>query len=126
MGAASSPPPGANARSAREQWDRHNRDEAAARDAQQEAAGPDHSPVRAEPYASSAMQPGAADACMDAVRLAAEYERAAAAERVAWLRARSALGQAGGAREWSEWRDAVERTHSAALGLVNYGNARSP
>lgn len=116
---------GDDERSAREQWDRHNRDEAAARGAQQQAAGPDHSPVPAAPYASSAIQPAAADAHMDAARLADEYERASAAERAAWLRARGAIGDAG-AQQWNDWRDAVERTHRAALDLVNYSNARSP
>lgn len=112
----------------RDEWDRHNRDEAQARADQQAAAGPTHNPVPLEPYAAGSTQPAArdADADLDAAALAGEYERAAAAERQAWLAARSVMDDDSGSsrQAWDEWRDSVERTQRAARRLVNYSTAR--
>jgi hypothetical protein len=109
----------------RDEWDRHNRDEAQARADQQAAAGPTHKPVPLEPYAAGGTQPAARDADLDAGALADEYERAAAAERQAWLAARNLIDDDGGGKlAWDEWRDAVERTQRAARRIVNYRTAR--
>jgi hypothetical protein len=105
----------------RDEWDRHNRDEATARDAQQEAAGPTHRPVPAEPYASPNVQPAAPDARLDVATLIQDYERATMAERVAWLATRDRMADESGIEAWNAWRDAVERTQRAARRLVDHG-----
>ena len=111
----------------RDEWDRHNRDEAQARADQQTAAGPTHKPVPLEPYAAASTQPAARDADLDAGALAEEYERAAAAERQAWLAFRNGIedDSGGGQQAWDEWRDALERAQRAARRIVNYRTART-
>ena len=109
----------------RDQWDQHNRDEAMERAVQQEAAGPSHRPVPAEPYASAGASPAARDASVDAAALRDDYERATAAERLAWLAVRDLLADGSAAGALNEWRDAVERTQQAARALVSYESGRS-
>lgn len=109
----------------RDEWDRHNRDEAAARAAQQVAAGSTHTPVAVETYATSTIEPNPADAQLNVATLIEEYERATAAEHVAWLAARLQVADPGGAQSWNQWRDTVERTQRAARRLVNYNIAQS-
>ncbi len=111
--------------SKRDEWDQHNRDEAKKRAAQQEAAGPTYRPVPIEPYASLGGSPGAGDVDLDVTVLTDEYERAAAAERTAWLQARDLIADETGSGAWDAWRDAVERTQQAARSLVNYQTGRS-
>ena len=110
--------------SKRDEWDQHNRDEANERAAQQEAAGPGHRPVPTEAYANLSGSPGARDADMDVGALVGEYERATAAERLAWLAVRDLVASDIGTDGWNAWRDAVERTQKAARTLVNYGTGR--
>jgi hypothetical protein len=107
----------------RDEWDRHNRDEAKERAAQQALAGPSHRPVPAQPYASLNVQPAARDADLNLAALVEEYERATSAEHVAWLALRSRIAEAGGTALWNAWRDAVERTQRAMRLLVNYDTA---
>jgi hypothetical protein len=109
----------------RDVWDRHNRDEAAARAAQQDAAGPTHKPVAVEAYATSTIEPHSNDAQVNVATLIEEYERATAAEHVAWLAARLQAADPAGVQSWNGWRDSVERTQRAARCLVNYNIARS-
>lgn len=103
----------------RDEWDQHNRDEAKERALQQEAAGPGYQPVPAAPYTNLGGSPGAKDGERDVAALVEEYERAAAAERLAWLAARVLADPAAGAGAWNAWRDAVERTQKATRALVN-------
>ena len=110
--------------SKRDEWDQHNRDEAKERAAQQEAAGPAYRPVPTEPYVSLSGAPASRDADLDVRVLIAEYERASAAERLAWLAARDLVGAQSGTAAWNEWRDSVERTQKAARALVNYDAGR--
>lgn len=109
----------------RDEWDRHNRDEANERAAQQEAAGAAYKPVLTEPYANLSGSPGVNDAKLDVAALVDEYERASAAERAAWLAVRDLVAQEHDSGAWNAWRDAVERTQQAARSLVNYGTGRS-
>ena len=111
--------------SKRDEWDQHNRDEAKERAAQQEAAGPTYRPVPTEPYASLGGSAAGSDADLDVTVLIDEYERAAAAERMAWLPARDLAADDTGSRAWEAWRDAVERTQQAARSLVNHQTGRS-
>jgi hypothetical protein len=111
--------------SKRDEWDRHNRDEAKERAAQQSAAGPTHRPVPVEPYVSLTEQPAARDTDLNLAVLVEEYERATAAERLAWLAQRNRVAEARGTEAWNAWRDAVERTQRAVRLLVNYGTAHS-
>lgn len=112
--------------SKRDEWDQHNRDEAKARAAQQEAAGPTYRPVPTEPYASLSGSPASRDADLDVGVLIEEYERANAAERLAWLAARDLVADRSGTAAWNEWRDAVERSQKAARALVNFDTGRTP
>lgn len=105
--------------SKRDEWDQHNRDEAKERAAQQEAAGPGYKPVPSAPYASLGGSPEARDAAVNVAALVDEYERAAAAERLAWVAARDLVAHDTGSGPWNAWRDAVERTQKAARRLVN-------
>ena len=111
--------------SKRDEWDQHNRDEARERAVQQEAAGASYRPVPTERYANLSGSPAATDADLDVTVLIDEYERAAAAERTAWLSARDLLADETGPGTWDAWRDAVERTQQAARSLVNYQTGRS-
>jgi hypothetical protein len=106
--------------SKRDEWDRHNRDEAKERAVQQEAAGMAYRPVLTEPYANLSGAPEARDAELDIAALAAEYERSADAERVAWLAVRDLVAHERDLAAWNAWRDAVERTQQAARSLVNH------
>ena len=108
----------------RDEWEQHNRDEANARAAQQEAAGPMHRPVPTEPYARLSGSAEARIADLDVGALIDAYERATNAERVAWLAARDLIPDENGIGAWNAWRDAVERTQQAARSLVNYDTAR--
>lgn len=108
----------------RDEWDRHNRDEATARAAQQLEAGPLHEPVPVEPYAGLSVQPHARDADLDLATLIDEYERAVVIERKEWLLARASLTETSAPEVWETWRSAVECSQRAALRLVNYGTAR--
>lgn len=111
--------------SKRDEWEQHNRDEAKERAAQQEAAGPMYRPVPTEPYASLGGSPEVRNADLDVGILIDNYERAAAAERLAWLATRDLIPDESGAGAWNAWRDAVERTQQAARALVNYDAGRS-
>jgi hypothetical protein len=111
--------------SKRDEWDRHNRDEAKERAAQQEAAGTAHKPVLTQPYANLSGSPGANDAKLDLAALVDEYERATAAERAAWLAVRDLMTHEHDSGAWNAWRDAVERTQQGARALVNYEAGRS-
>lgn len=111
--------------SKRDEWDRHNRDEAKERAAQQESAGPAYKPVLTQPYANLSGAPEARDAELDISVLVDDYERATAAERVAWLAMRDLISQENDSAEWNAWRDAVERTQQAARSLVNHEASRS-
>lgn len=111
--------------SKRDEWDRHNRDEAKERAAQQEAAGAGHKPILSAPYANVSGSPGANEAHRDVAVLVDEYERATATERMAWLAVRDSLAYEHDSAAWNAWRDAVERTQQAARSLVNYETRRS-
>jgi hypothetical protein len=112
----------------RDQWDRQNRDEAAARAAQQASAGSMHRPVPAEQYTASSSPPDPRDAVADVAILAQEYERALRNERDIWLEVQPRLGGNDPQlrTRWNDWRDAVEHTERAARRLVNHMNARVP
>lgn len=112
--------------SKRDEWDRHNRDEAKERAAQQASAGPGHEPVITEPYAMLGGVPGGGVGKLDVASLVDEYERAMAAERVAWLAVRDLVAQEHDSGAWNAWRDAVERTQQAARSLVDQDAARRP
>ena len=111
--------------SKRDEWDQHNRDEAKQRAAQQEAAGAGYRPVPNEAYATLSGPPQARDADLDVAVLIDEYERATAAERLAWLAVRGTAVHETGIDAWNRWRDAVERTQKAARSLVNHRTVRS-
>jgi hypothetical protein len=108
----------------RDRWDRQNRDEAAARAAQQEAAGPTHRPVPVAPYAGVSLQPKPGDRHADVELLVREYESATAAEQVAWAALGDLASRPAESTAWNRWRDAVERTQRAARALVNFDTAR--
>jgi len=98
----------------RDEFDRHNRDEAQERAVQQVAAGPTHKPVPVEPYATTAVEPAARGASADLTSLVEEYERATSAELMAWHAARDQLAGSASVQSWNQWRDSVERTQRAA------------
>ena len=106
----------------RDEWDRHNRDEAQARAAQQVSAGPTHRPVVPELYARVGAPSQGERAERSLAALVDEYERATTGERLAWLALRACIeSQGADAGEWDEWRDALERTQSAARALIESG-----
>jgi hypothetical protein len=110
--------------SKRDQWDQHNRDEAKERATQQESAGPGHRPVPVQTYANLSGSPEAPGIPLDVAVLIDEYERATAAERLAWLGARNSIAGRSDSNAWNSWRDAVERTQRAARSLVDHETGR--
>lgn len=77
--------------SKRNEWDEHNRDEAKELATQQQSAGPTHRPVPVEPYVSVGGSQAHAGAIRYVGALTETYERATAAERLAWLALRNSL-----------------------------------
>lgn len=112
--------------SKRDEWDQHNRDEAKQRALQQESAGAESRPVPAGPYAHLSGSPAGKGTELNVTGLIAEYERATAAERLAWLAARDLIAREIRAEAWNGWRDAVERTQEAARTLVNHDTGAEP
>lgn len=99
---------------AREMKDRHSRDEAEMRRAQQRSAGSGHAPV--EPYPQHGAQPQ--DVIAAGKTAVEEYESALRKEQAAWQRLKAVPQGAAGAL-WHEWRSAVEERDRATRVLIN-------
>jgi hypothetical protein len=100
---------------ARAMKDRHSRDEAEMRRAQQRSAGTGHLPVEAYPqHGAHPDDPVAGEA--GAVEA---YEAALRKEQSAWQRLKSLRQESDLAVAWHEWRSAVEERDRATRLLIN-------
>jgi hypothetical protein len=95
--------------------DRHSREEAALREAQQASAGASRPVEPYPPHGGAASREG--EHLPTRVELVRLYETALAREQAAWLQVRGSSEPA--AASWDSWRAAVEERDKATRLLIN-------